>query len=135
MYVIDAYTRMTVRQSTVSSVAMCIYGVWIQPVCFSWDPIKSDLTFRTRGFDFAAAARIFAGFTLEGVDGRQEYGEVRVVAGGVVDGLVFTMVHTDREDRRETVTRRIISARRSNRDERQRYEEATAAEEDRRRAH
>ena len=92
---------------------------------FSWDPAKSDLTFRTRGFDFAATARMFAGFTLERIDERHDYGEVRVVAIGVVDGLVLTVVYTDREDRRGTITRRIISARRSNRDERQSYEEAT----------
>ena len=96
---------------------------------FTWDPEKSALTFRTRGFDFAAAARIFAGFTLERTDTRYDYGEARVIAIGAVEGVVLTVVYTDRADQRGTVTRRIISARRSKHDERQRFEEATATAE------
>jgi len=103
-------------------------------VRFTWDPGKSALTFRTRGFDFAAAARIFAGSTLERIDARRDYGELRVVAIGAVEGIVLIVVYTDRADRRGTVTRRIISARRSSRDERQRFEEATATAEGRDRA-
>ena len=72
---------------------------------------------------------MFAGFTLERIDERHDYGEMRVVAIGVVEGLVLTVVYTDRQDRRGTITRRIISARRSNRDERQSYEEATPTQE------
>ena len=102
---------------------------------FTWDPGKSALTFRTRGFDFAAAVQIFAGFTLERTDARHDYGETRVVAIGAGEGVVLTLVYTDRRDHRGTITRRIISARRSNRDERQRFEEATATAEGRDRTH
>ena len=53
-------------------------------------------------------------------------GEKRIVAIGAADGVYLTVVYTDRtEDGR--LTRRIVSARRSNRRERQVYR--TAAEE------
>lgn len=49
---------------------------------FSWDPEKSSDNYRDRGFDFAVAALIFDGPTLEREDLRREYGERRIVATG-----------------------------------------------------
>ena len=74
----------------------------------------------TRGFDFAFASQIFDGLTVERLDDRKEYGEVRVVAIGIADDQFVTVVYTDRVDVGELV-RRIISARRSNHYERQAY--------------
>ena len=91
---------------------------------FEWDEAKSAPNYRLRGFDFGAAAQIFAGFTLERADNRRNYGEVRVIAIGRVADIALTVVYTDRRDRDGTTIRRIISARRSNLDERQRYEQA-----------
>lgn len=91
---------------------------------FEWDEAKSVRNYQCRGFDFGAAAQIFAGFTLERVDARRDYGEARVVAIGRVSDIALTVVYTDRRDRDGTTIRRIISARRSNHDERQRYEQA-----------
>lgn len=84
---------------------------------FTWDERKSDDNFALRGFDFAFASRIFAGWTLERVDARREYGEVRVRALGMVEGTHLTVIYTDRvaAGGRE---RRIISARLSSRRER-----------------
>ncbi len=75
---------------------------------FTWDPHKSAANLRERGFDFEFAARAFEGFTLEGADRRREYGERRVVAVGVVEGIHLTVVYTDRVDREGRVVRRII---------------------------
>lgn len=72
---------------------------------FEWDEEKSQRNLEDRGFDFAFAARIFEGSTLEVIDDRRAYGEKRVRAIGVVEGHVLTVVYTDRED-----VRRIISA-------------------------
>lgn len=94
---------------------------------FEWDPAKTERTYRERGFDFGAAAQIFAGFTLERHDTRQDYGEARVVAIGEVAGFVLTVVYTDRADSRGATIRRIISARRSSQDERKRYQAAREA--------
>lgn len=94
---------------------------------FSWDTAKSDANLRERGFDFEFASSIFAGQTLEQEDQRQDYGERRVVAIGCADGLELTVVYTDRVESAGRHERRIISARRSNRHERQAYQEAIQA--------
>jgi uncharacterized DUF497 family protein len=87
-------------------------------VRFIWDPEKSERNLAERGFDFAFAAMIFAGPTLERIDTRQDYGEVRRIALGVADGIQLTLVYTDRAEAGDVV-RRIVSARVSSRRERQ----------------
>ena len=90
---------------------------------FAWNERKSEANLRERGFDFAFASLIFDGATVEVEDRRRDYGEKRMVAIGQVDGIPLTVVYTDRSDDRR-LTRRIISARRSNRRERTIYAEA-----------
>jgi uncharacterized DUF497 family protein len=92
-------------------------------VQFTWDPEKSDANLAARGFDFEFATLIFAGPTLEREDTRQDYGERRMVAVGLAQGIALTVVYTDRSGEPE-LERRIISARRSNRRERKAYEDA-----------
>ena len=92
---------------------------------FEWDAAKSDANLRDRGFDFEFASLIFNGPTLEREDRRKDYGERRVVATGIADGSHLTVVYTDRQGSDEQILRRIISAHRSNRRERTRYEEAS----------
>lgn len=91
---------------------------------FSWDPAKSEVNWRERGFDFDFASLIFDGPILEREDEREDYGERRVIAVGRADSLELTVVYTDRVDASGRLERRIISARRSNRHERQAYQEA-----------
>ncbi|HUE87120.1 MAG TPA: BrnT family toxin [Vicinamibacterales bacterium] len=91
---------------------------------FEWDPEKSEANLKERGFDFAFASLIFEGPTLQKQDRRHDYGELRVVAIGLADGFALTIVYTDRLDDRVETIRRIISARRSNRRERQAYQAA-----------
>ena len=92
---------------------------------FTWDPEKSSANLRKRGFDFEFATLMFEGTTLEREDLREEYGERRMVAVGVAEGIHLTAVYTDRVDPGGGIIRRIISARRSNRRERQAYLEAS----------
>ena len=87
---------------------------------FDWDPEKSERNLTDRGFDFAFATLSFAGPTLERIDTRQDYGEVRRIALGIAEGIPLTVVYTDRAEAGDVV-RRIISARVSNRRERQAY--------------
>lgn len=70
---------------------------------------------------------MFDGPTLEVEDIRRDYGERRMLAVGVVQGVSLTIVYTDRTNRTGEIERRIISARRSNKRERKAYEEAHAA--------
>ena len=78
-----------------------------------------------RGFDFEFATLVFEGPTLERQDTRRDYGERRMVAIGIAQGLALTVVYTDRTET-GAVIRRIISARLSDRYERQAYFEATS---------
>jgi uncharacterized DUF497 family protein len=89
---------------------------------FSWDPAKSDENLRARGFDFAFASVIFRGPTLEREDRRREYGERRLIAIGLAEGVELTVVYTDRTGPDQRIERRIISARRSTRRERKTYQ-------------
>jgi uncharacterized DUF497 family protein len=91
-------------------------------VRFEWDEAKSETNLEERGFDFAFASLIFDGVTVEVEDRRKDYGERRVVAIGIADGVYLTIVYTDRGGAKGQVTRRIISARRSSRHERKIYE-------------
>ena len=90
---------------------------------YSWNAAKSAANYRQRGFDFEFATLVFDGPTLEKPDQRADYGELRVVAVGLADGLHLTVVYTDRVAE-DGVVRRIISARRSNRRERKAYDQA-----------
>jgi uncharacterized DUF497 family protein len=96
-------------------------------VRFIWDPRKSEANLAQRGFDFAFATLAFDGPTLERDDQRADYGERRVIAVGLADGLHLTVVYTDRFGGRDVV-RRIISARRSNKRERRAYDQACEQE-------
>ena len=83
---------------------------------FEWDRAKSAKNLRERGFDFGYAARIFAGPTLEADDRRGGYGERRIRAIGQVGGHILFVVYTWRG-----TARRIISARKADRKERNAY--------------
>jgi uncharacterized DUF497 family protein len=65
-------------------------------VQFDWDPAKSEKTRRERGFGFDYTVWIFTGPTVEAIDRRREYGEVRIRAIGEVDGRVYVLIYTDR---------------------------------------
>ena len=88
---------------------------------FSWDARKSGKNLRERGFDLEFATQIFGHPTLERVDDRRDYGERRVVALGEAQGNMLTVVYTDRVETGGEINRRIISARKSNRREREAY--------------
>ena len=95
---------------------------------FSWDARKSSRNLRERGFDFEFATQVFDGATLEREDSRRDYGERRVVALGMAQDIVLTVVYTDRAEVGSEINRRIISARKSNRREREAFKKATSAE-------
>jgi len=89
---------------------------------FAWDRAKNEANLRVRRFDFAFATLIFDGVTVEVPDSRKDYGEPRVVAIGLADGVHLTVVYTDRPVPGGRWVRRIFSARRSHRHEREVYQ-------------
>ena len=87
---------------------------------FEWDESKNLANQNKHEVSFEIALKIFDGPVFSVVDDRRDYGEVRTLSIGKADEvLVLAVVHTDRLG-----NRRIISARRANRNERQTYEEA-----------
>ena len=84
---------------------------------YIWDPKKNRLNIALHGIAFADAVKIFEGPTLERVDDRFEYGEIRVYAIGVVNGIEITVIYTDAS----RTERRIISAWKAERHEREAY--------------
>ena len=77
---------------------------------------KRDVTLAERGLDMARAAEIFDGATLTVVDDRKDYGEIRQITIGFLDGRMVVMVWTQRGE-----TRRIISLRKANEREQTAY--------------
>jgi uncharacterized DUF497 family protein len=73
---------------------------------YSWDREKNRRNLIRHGIAFEDAKRIFDGPTVEKVDDRFDYGEIRVYAVGLVNGLEVTVVYTDENEDE----RRIISA-------------------------
>ncbi len=87
---------------------------------FEWDPEKESLNVEKHRFDFTTASQIWDGPLVENVDERRDYGEIRIIATGMVDGCVL-VVYTRRGE-----TRRIISARKANSREKGLFEEEIA---------
>lgn len=89
----------------------------VLPTGFEWDESKHDSNYAKHGIPFDAAPSVFLDpDRLEETDRRREYGEARANVVGQVDGVCLTVTFT----MRGTVAR-IISARRSSREERKRY--------------
>lgn len=89
------------------------------PSGFEWDEAKNQANVRKHGIDFWDAVRVFDRPTLDRVDGRQDYDEVRVNSIGELGGqLIANVTHTDREGRT-----RLISARSATTAERNAYRE------------
>ncbi len=63
---------------------------------FEWDEEKRAQNLKKHGVDFLYAALIFEGETLKRKDDRKDYKEVRFASLGLVDGVTFTVIHTER---------------------------------------
>ena len=93
---------------------------------FEWDESKRNANLEKHRIDFRDARRVFEGPVFEKIDSRR--GEDRIFTIGLMEGIVIVVVYAMRGERR-----RIISARRANRNERQSYQnhlEATGKRQD-----
>ena len=82
----------------------------------SYDPEKRRITLERRGLDFDHAPQLFAGVHYNNADTRYDYGEDRWISVGVIETIPSVVVWTERED-----SRRIISMRKADKDEREEY--------------
>ena len=66
---------------------------------FEWDQNKSDRCFTERGFDFKYASLAFLDPSkIISEDNRHDYGEKRYTLLGVIEGRIFHIVFTCRDD-------------------------------------
>jgi uncharacterized DUF497 family protein len=84
-------------------------------VRITYDPAKRARTLSDRGLDFEDAAKLFGGVVLQIEDDRRDYGEIRWITAGRLNGDVVVVVWTPR-----ATARRIISMRKCHGAERQR---------------
>jgi len=78
-------------------------------VKISFDPAKRERTLAERGLDFADAAVVFEGLTLEVEDRRREYGEKRIICYGTLAGRLVVVGYTPRG-----AVRHVFSMRKAN---------------------
>ena len=87
---------------------------------FEWDEEKNTANIRNHRIDFADVPALFNGPMLVELDEREDYGEDRWIGLGFLRNILAVVVFT--EYRQDTI--RIISARKANKYERKRYEQA-----------
>jgi len=81
----------------------------------TFDPAKREKTLAERGLDFADAALVFAGDTLEVEDDRKDYAEVRIICFGALAGRMVVIGYTPRG-----ADRHVFSMRKANEREKDR---------------
>jgi uncharacterized DUF497 family protein len=81
----------------------------------TYDPDKRARTLEERGLDFDDAPLVFAGLTVEFEDTRKDYGEVRVICYGTLEGRLVVIGYAPRG-----ADRHIFSMRKANRREQDR---------------
>jgi uncharacterized DUF497 family protein len=81
---------------------------------FEWDESKRRINLAKHHIDFRDAQRVFDGPVFERSD--SSHGEDRIIAIGLMEGIEIVVVYVMRGKRR-----RLISARRAHRNEREEY--------------
>jgi uncharacterized DUF497 family protein len=84
---------------------------------FEWDEDKNAANIKNHGIDFLDAALIFENPTLEAIDNREDYDELRYIALGLSGETVLQVVYTLRGDN----IIRIVSAWKANRHDTEKY--------------
>lgn len=89
---------------------------------YEWDADKNARNIAKHGLPLVLAAAVLVDpAALTSVDRRRDYGEPRLITYGAVAGRVFVAVHTFRQE-----AHRLISVRKANEQEAQRYREGRA---------
>ena len=89
----------------------------INRIKFEWDEAKNTINIEKHGYNFHDAPELFEGDRLESLDDRKDYGEPRHIILGRIHDRMVVAVYTRRL---ETV--RIISLRKANTREKERFE-------------
>ena len=100
-------------QKIIAVQTKCQYN---KSIHIEYDETKRATTLHGHNPDFADAARVLDGPTLDQLDSRADYGEPRTISMGMLDGRVVVLVWTPRGK-----ARRIISMRYANERERKNF--------------
>jgi uncharacterized protein len=79
---------------------------------FIWDEAKRRSNLTKHGLDFADAHKVFNGPMVLFEDGREDYGEQRMIGVGLLDTVVVLIVHVETDE-----SIRMISMRKADSDE------------------
>jgi uncharacterized DUF497 family protein len=79
---------------------------------FIWDEAKRRSNLAKHGLDFADAHKVFNGPMVLFEDGREDYGEQRMIGVGLLDAVVVLIVHVETDE-----SIRLISMRKADSDE------------------
>lgn len=92
---------------------------------FEWDPHKAKQNIQKHGISFDRAAKVFLdAFAISVFDDEHSNIEDRwITIGSEYNDLLVVVVHTFKELDSETITIRIVSARKATREEAQQYHE------------
>lgn len=83
---------------------------------FEWDENKRLLNLQKHGIDFADVWQIFDYDVVTDFDNRFDYGEIRYLSLGLLQGEVIVVAHTENDE-----VFRIISARKAEKYEQEIY--------------
>ena len=78
-------------------------------MAITYDPDKRAKALAERGLDFEDVKYVFQGTTLEVEDLRRDYGEIRLICYGVLDGRMVVVGYTSRG-----ADRHVFSMRKAN---------------------
>lgn len=87
---------------------------------YEWDEDKNRVNIEKHGIDFAASHELFEGDRFIFTDHRKDYGEDRFIAVGHINQRVMIVVFTQRS----AGTIRVISIRKANNREKERFEKS-----------
>ena len=77
----------------------------------TFDPVKREKALADRGLDFADAALVFEGVTLEVEDIRRNYGETRIICYGLLRDRLVVVGYTPRGASRHVFSMRTANER------------------------
>src|SRR5258707_13357412 len=78
---------------------------------FEWDEAKARSNLRRHRISFLQACRVFDDFfALIEQDLSEDYGEDRFLATGTVEGVIVSVVYTERRKRNRSVSARKVSS-------------------------
>ncbi len=80
-------------------------------IAIEYDEAKRLKVLKERGLDFARAPEVFESNSIDVPDNRFDYGEVRWLTFGLLDGRHVAVVWTDREDRKRIISMRHMHER------------------------